>query len=648
MRERQEVLRARLAAVGALLGFDILVTEDSEWTTSGGVLRVGLGWYESRGVPEHEAAPLALLALWEGPRAAHAAVDRARRIRALSSRFPAWSPLLGVIGRLQAMAEALTAFPVWRAPLAAGLLRQLPGAPGELPRHLQWTVLVLERGVRAVGGLTVEAVETRGLAPEVVAEWRALALVAPGTRDPLGAVLRADPGRTPLARFERALALVLPGFQRLLALDAADLGLTSAAGAPEGAHAQDDEAALERQTDGVGASGSDDAEGAADGSESDHAEGSEPGSDTARRGEGRQSAEGSDLFAAEQAGFVSEVLATPMPAGGALIEAMLELPRDALARDPAGAPGERGTAGSTGTAPTSLAEYRRRARELEAPIEHMREVWSRIIDERRGSRAALSRAAHREGEELATDALPGALAELSAGVPRPAAYRTRVHRNRRQRRSGSTDYVLLVDRSASMQGPPARAAADAMIVLAESLAGVARDIAHAETQSGVDLELEVRTALIAFGAEPTVLKPLSRGIDDSHRSGLHGASNAQGGATNDAAAIRAAAREFGIVDRASAEARAGAGAGAAERAGGPSNDGIERTRVLIVVSDGGTNDEFAAARELRRLRAAGVRIIGIGVGANELVARYGPSGISVQHASEVPGGMLGVIERELE
>lgn len=644
MELRDEDLRARLAAAGPLLGFEVVVTDDAEWAVDGAVLRVGLGWYAERGVPEHEAVPLAILALWEGPRERRVAVDRVRRIRALGSRFPSILPLARGIARLLAAGEVLAAFPGWRSPLIAGILRQTPANVGELPRHLQWVAIVLTCGAQVVGGFAPDPGVLAKCAPEVGEEWRGLLDLAPGAADPLEAVLRPDPARTPVARFERALAILLPPYVRLLAIDERDRGL--GAGGGDGSDRGEDAAGDGLDAAAAPGAGADasDAEGEALAGDAEDGADTAGADERARKGEGRQSAEGADLFAAEQAGFVSSVLETPLPAEGALAGESLELPAEARARgtepnrDPsAGGPG----AGDRGSPAAALPAYRRRVAELAEAIERMREVWARVVSDRMGTRAALSRTTHCEGDELAVDSLASALAEITAGASAPAAFRARVRRKRRQRRAGSTDYVLLVDRSASMQGPPARAAADAMIVLAESLAGVARDIDHAEARAGHGLDLDVRTALIAYDAEPSVVKPLSRGLDDRHRAGLMLASSSSTGATNDAAALRAAAREFGIV-AAVRHGTGGVSGGAAVAA-----DGLERKRVLIVVSDGGSNDPGAAARELAGLRAAGVRVHGIGVGSGELRARYGGASVTVGEASGIPRALLAVIEGEL-
>ncbi|MFC7765184.1 hypothetical protein [Leucobacter soli] len=399
----------------------------------------------------------------------------------------------------------------------------------------------------------------------VAAEWRALAeQFGSSTRvpDPLRRVLAPDPAYTPLQRFARALALLLPPYERLLDLDARERGLTD----ERRGSADVEEDATGESGLGLGADAGPDSDDAADGpgdqpgaddtgaeetgaEESGSADDSTPAageSDRARTGEGRDTAEGADLFAAEHAAFVEKILATPMPAEGAMLDAVMdpaEMPDGNPRSDPnALAPGTAAVAAGR----TALATYRERADALAAPIERMREVWARVIAERVARHPRMGRSAEPEGDELARESLADAVAESLAGAVRPNAYRRREALPRRARRAGSTDYVLLIDRSASMSGRPAECAADAALIMLEALAGVERDVAHAEARARTSLELDIRTALIVFDAEAHVVKPLSGGVDDAVRRALHAAIRAPRGATNDAAALAAAAGQLGI------------------------------------------------------------------------------------------------------
>jgi Mg-chelatase subunit ChlD len=617
--------REGLHAVGALLGITVTVTDDLSWELvrpAGGSpdLRVGLGWYAVRGHGAEEAIALALLQLWEGVRGETRSPDRSRRARSIVSARPETEPLVVAVMRLQAVAELLAAMPGLRLRLAAALERSLPQDTSEQPRHLQWVSVLLRAGLGA-GFLPAAAA--------VAEEWLALQARGAGRIDPLRRVLAPDPERPPLERFERSLALLLPPYERLLALDARERGPGEA---PDGATAQEHEGGA--ATDDFGAAGSGaDAEPGAEGADAPGGDAVPPGADEsrARPGEGRQSAEGADLFVAEQAGFVSAYLATPLPAEGALVQAIVELDADseATARGDAERDAVREAVGAAGAGGAlAAADYRSRAAELAAAVERMREVWARVIAERVARVRTIGRRAVPEGETLDPQALAGAFAEARSGVQRPAAFLRRETRPRRTRRAGSTDYVLLVDRSASMQGRPAAAAADATLVMLEALAGVERDIAHAEERQGIELDLDIRTALVLFDAEAELVKPLSRGLDDAVRLGMVAGIRSPRGSTNDGGALRLAAEQLGLL-------------------GGSTGDGRERRRLVIVVSDGGSIDEAASARELRRLRAAGVSVHGIGIGSDEVVRRYAPSSRRVDDPRDIAEAMQQLVESEL-
>lgn len=614
-------LRARLAAAGAVLGVPVEVHDGDEWAITDGALHVGLGWYGARGHSAAEAVALALLHLWEGPRAARLTPARARRRDSVVAHRPELAPLLDSVTRLQSARELLEAMPGLRAPLIAALTRSLPDDPDTLPRHLQWVTQLLARGMGVRSGPAPRD-------PLVAAELARLASAGGGERDALSFVLAPDSSRPALQRYERALVLLLPPYERLLAADLAATGLDT--GAPRGA-AADPEPGIDG-VDGAAGAGED----AAPGAEAEVSEGASDAAadeqERARAGEGAERAEGADLFAAEQAGFVERMLETPLPGAGAFWEAALAAETEA-GRDDDAAPREPGEyAGGGGFAgATALHDYRARAAELGGAIERMRDVWARVITERIASRPALSRRPRPEGEELAGEALPAAIAQARAGVARPDAYRSRVQVSRRARRAGSTDYVFLVDRSASMQGRIAAAASDAMIVLLESLSAVERDIEFAERAAGTGLELDVRTALIVFDAQAHTVKPLSRGLSDAVRRELDAAIRSPQGSTNDGAALAAAGNELGLSGVRSASDAAG----------------TARTRIVFLISDGGSNDPHAASRELRLLRRAGVRVVGCGLGTDDLRVRYAPDGIRVDDPAQLAGALHDVIAEDV-
>ncbi|WP_200329103.1 vWA domain-containing protein [Leucobacter sp. L43] len=648
-------LRARLEGVGAVIGIPVHVTDDEVWELTDRELRVGLGWYGVRGHSESEAVALAFLHLWEGPRNNRVEPARARRRASFTRVRPDATPLFDAVYRVQAMSELLTAMPGLRAPLLAATCRSVPSDVTTWPRHLQWIAVVLRAGVAgAADAHTVLA----GTHIDVRRAWSEL-LPIDAHRDAIGRaehemldqlrtfrrVMAPDSKRSAVLRFERAVAWLLGAYEQLAARDAAERGLD----AHSGAGGADDEPAPETA---LSSSGQHAGDGDAD-AEGDERDGDEPDQDPdasdgdgetgeteeerARAGDGRETAEGADLFASQQAAFVERMLSTPMPGGGRTDDRglMPEAPPPANDSAQPAEPLHGASGGSAGGfAETELADYRGRAASLADAIERMRAVWAQVIAERVTSRRVPDARPRPEGDDLAADSLAAAVAESRAGQRRPRAFRDRAMRARRTRRAGSTDYVLLLDRSASMQGAAAEAAADTMLIMTEALAGVARDIEAAERVGGAALDLDIRTALVVFDSAVDVVKPLSSGLDDSVRRAVHGAIRVPRGSTNDGAALRAAADQLGL--------------GESEHSDGGAANGRERRRIVILVSDGGSNDPTAAEHALRRLRSAGVEVHGIGIGPGDLESRYAPNGRTVLDVRTLPEVLQSLVLDEVE
>ncbi|MGW9021460.1 VWA domain-containing protein [Leucobacter chromiiresistens] len=646
---RRAQLRARVEATGAILGIPVRVTDDDAWELTEAGLRVGLGWYGVRGHPEPEAIALALLHLWEGPRNARVERARARRRESFARVRPEAAPLFDAVYRVQSTLELLSAMPGLRPALRSAQQRSIPSDVSAWPRHLQWVAVIVHAGLAGAADAGSPLV---GSVPEVHSEWRGLLdpvsdegaggadAETDGSLGVFRRVLGPDPTRAAVRRYERAVAWLLPAYDRLAARDALDRGLDAGGGGAD--PAGDDADALGELASSRGASGDADAAGDDEsGGEAETSDGGDANAESdderARAGEGRETAEGADLFAAQQAGFMDRVLATPMPGGGRT-DSSAPLPEDVSAGSEGNPPDPEGAGGGSGggATRTDLADYLRRAAELADAIERMRAVWARVIVERAAPRRVASARPSAAGDDLAAESLAQAVAESLAGVPRPRAFRDRALRMRRTRRSGSTDYVLLVDRSASMQGAAAEAAADAMLIMTEALAGAARDVEAAERASGAPLELDIRTALIVFDSAVEVVKPLSAGLDDQVRRAVHGAIRSPRGSTNDGAALRAAALELGVI--------AADGASTVPRADG----GLARRRVVILVSDGGSNDPVAAEHALRRLRRGGVEVHGIGIGTADLADRYAPQGRTLRDARALPEMLHGLLLDDVE
>lgn len=607
MAHAQDDMRTRgaILAAAALVGAHIELSDGDEWRVADGVVYVGLGWFAPDDDPDVVIAETLLL-LWESVREARTAPHRRARRTALGAQRPELEPVLAAIDRMLAASDLLAAMPGLRIPLRTSVLRMVPELPGELPRHLQWVCLMLVTAVDVTAGFRLAS----SLTPEVQREhtqlfvdhvFEASSHTSLTRRPPSLSLLRialtTDAAWNDIEQFERVFGLVGPVYERLLAQDATERGLSA-----RGTGDSDGDAPT-GLADAAGSSSGGDSSEATPGGDADDAASDEPG-EAARAGDRHEGAEGSDLFEAEQAGFVQTVLSTPLPATGAWIDG-LDLPDTATSEstDPDRTVTDSAGPGAGGPA---LGEYRSRRRQHAAIIDELRAVWDRVISERVTSRVSVSRVAEPDGDMLDRGGLVRIVTEVHAGVQRPAAFLSRRRIPKRASRSGSTDYVLLIDRSASMQGAQAEAAADAALIILESLAAVERDIAAEERALGIDLELSLRTALIVFDSTPIVVKPLAAAVDDDTRARVYAAVRSPRGSTDDASALRAAHAEF--------------------RRAQPLVNGVERRRVAILVSDGGSDDSEAAAHELRALRAFGVTVFGIGLRTGDLRVRYAPDG----------------------
>lgn len=590
-----------ITAAARLLGIPIHISDDDEWQIHDGVITVGLGFYDThspaRSLDLFALTAAVLLDLWVGARLPQTARVRTKMRISLGSERPELEPLLMTIDRVQAGGELLTAFPGYWQGLADSMRSRFGRDLREAPESAQFLGALLLTAFAPDSKFRV-APAVRNLITDIGSETLNLALT------PLHP---ADPDRT----FKRILAVTLSQFESFLTEQG--IGLTTAG-------LGDDASGVSEDNDfdfGSGSAPSD----SEDATESDSVDTDEGDAgemaeqERARRSGERDTAEGADLFEAEQAADVSAMLDTPMPLTGTSAFNIDDW-ETKYAPDTSSSDTEEMFSGSRAETRVSLNRYRTRMKRYSGLIEEVREVWRLIVAERATPTRGLSRVPYSEGEILLTTALPGALAEALAGTPRPRAYANRKYFVREREESGNTDFVLLIDRSGSMR-TAAPAAADAAMVMIEALAAVSRDIEETEAALRTDLDISFRTALIVFDAEVTVVKPLAAQMNDASRAQLFYETLTTGGGTNDASALDEAARQLGI------------------SRGASTYGATPRNRVVIMVSDGGSSDLSAARTALRSLTSRGVTVYGIGIGTDTVATRYAPHGRRVDDPVDI-------------
>lgn len=254
-------------------------------------------------------------------------------------------------------------------------------------------------------------------------------------------------------------------------------------------------------------------------------------------------------------------------------------------------------------------------------IDAMRDVYRSVIQERVAQRRGLSRQSYVEGDILNPNRLPQLIIDKKAGVTEPAAFTRYEHVKGRTEIVGKTDYIFVFDRSSSMsENGKSTAAATSALILLEALAGMERDVVEAEKQTGIELDLDIRTALYTFTSEQECLKPLSPGLSDAERLNARQSILQPSGSTADFLALD-------------------------EVAAIPVES--DRKRIVIAVSDGESDDSDRAAHAIQRLKQQGVEVFGVGIGSDAATRLYAPSSRRVDNPSDLPDVLQSFIESTL-
>lgn len=250
----------------------------------------------------------------------------------------------------------------------------------------------------------------------------------------------------------------------------------------------------------------------------------------------------------------------------------------------------------------SLQEQRRYNAEIvrwRSAIQKMRDVFQHVINERVAQKRGLSRRTFTDGAVLDPDRLVQTVIDVRSNIEEPEAFKNYVVKRGEARSIGKTDYVFMFDVSGSMGRKNAVNAASSVVIGLEGLAALQRDVAEAEAVHKADIELDIRTAIYIFGDEAACVKPLSTTVTLKERLDTYAAViDPHGGNTRDFLALEEIARW-------------------------PSES--DRRRMLIVVSDGGSNDSARARHAIEKLRDQGWFVYGISIGSDEAEHLYHPT-----------------------
>lgn len=268
-------------------------------------------------------------------------------------------------------------------------------------------------------------------------------------------------------------------------------------------------------------------------------------------------------------------------------------------------------------------KYNSEVRRFHKQIDHMRQVFRSILDEVIATRRGLSRRAHQDGDVLDPNRLAQTVADIRSGVAPEAFQRYEAIRGRTEL-SCKTDYFFVFDCSGSMAGKSAQSAASCAVIMLEGLASMERDIRKLEKEQNIDLsDLSVRTALYTFGSSSVCHKPLGSSLNDKQRLDTYAAvSAADAGGTADYLTLQEIA--------------------------GLRRD-HDRQRIIIVVTDGESNDRNAAYAAINQLRRDQNTVIyGVSIGSTAAEQLYAPNARFINDPKDLPNILQSFIETTIQ
>ena len=253
----------------------------------------------------------------------------------------------------------------------------------------------------------------------------------------------------------------------------------------------------------------------------------------------------------------------------------------------------------------------------------MRQIFQSVLNEVVTTRRGLSRRAHQDGDILDSNRLAQTITDIKSGIAPEAFQRYETVRGRAELNC-KTDYFFVFDCSGSMSGAPAQATASCAVIMLEGLASMERDIRRLEQQQSIDLsDLSVRTSLYTFGYDATCHKPLGSSLNDKQRLDTYTAiAAASAGGTADYLALQ----EIADLPRSQ-----------------------DRQRILIVVTDGGSDDGDATQAAISQLRRDQNTVVyGVSIGSDAAEQLYAPNAKLINDPKDLPNVLQSFIETTIQ
>lgn len=281
--------------------------------------------------------------------------------------------------------------------------------------------------------------------------------------------------------------------------------------------------------------------------------------------------------------------------------------------------------------------YKDIARALSAPnpeaqesvIDDLEQVIRRIIS-RRFKEKHKPRYPVEEGDELVDPA--GWLAEVRGGNFEPKVWEDTEIKLEKSKKCGDVEVTLVCDRSGSMKGEKQREQQKALVLFMEALKRF-NDVLDDE-ESRVEKPLTIQSEIYTFQADDTdgvPIKKMGKALTEKERIVSSAkVATTPGGSTTDFISLEAIAQS--IVPETVEKIKEG-----------------ELRKIVIVFTDGNSDDSRRVHTVCGALRKQGVTVIGVGIteGGKSALTTYAPKAVFAERAEDLPKVLADILKEML-
>lgn len=271
--------------------------------------------------------------------------------------------------------------------------------------------------------------------------------------------------------------------------------------------------------------------------------------------------------------------------------------------------------------------YRNEYQDIAPLIAELREVFKKIVTRRVQRRWKMKPQLEREGEEIEGGSVAEAYVESKSGGE-PRAFQEMERKQREEEGYGALDMSLVNDLSGSMnEGSKLNMDRKSKLLFLESLADFQKEIEEAEYESGTSVGLGVRTETRAFGDfGDAELKRLSPELSEKERIGIWKRLRQASGGTPDYLSLETILGSLTPKEEQELKEKI-------------------RRKVVVVLSDGDSENAERVQRALVALRAKGIIVLGLGMTESGQAVKetYKPDAEVIEDINKLPRAVQKVI-----